>query len=87
MILDTHICGIPCQVDVTHFISQRPMGSMADSDRDCYGYTEIDFEVLDSRGRPAPWLARKMTDVDTRAVEQEIIAAQEAEDRYCEEPV
>lgn len=79
MILDTHIQGIPCRVRVTHFFRQRPLGPSADSDMDCYGYTEIDFDVLDRRSRPAPWIERKMTDADTRAIEQEIIAAKEAE--------
>jgi hypothetical protein len=55
------------------------MGYWADSPDDCYGYTEIDFDVLDRRGRPAPWIERKMDDADTRAIEQEIIAAKAAE--------
>jgi hypothetical protein len=35
--------------------------SRADSDWDYYGYTESDWEVCDRRGRPAPWLERKLT--------------------------
>ncbi|MGB5807776.1 hypothetical protein [Castellaniella sp.] len=79
MILDARIQGIPCRVLVTRFFRQRPLGPSADSDMDCYGYTEIDFDVLDRRNRPAPWIERKMDDADTRAIEQEIIAAKAAE--------
>jgi hypothetical protein len=79
MILATHIQGIPCRVRVTHYFHQPAMGYWADSPDDCYGYTEIDFDVLDRRGRPAPWIERKMDDADTRAIEQEIIAAKAAE--------
>jgi len=75
MIRDTFIQGIPCQARVTYFFEQKPLGPGADSDYDCYGYTVVDFDVLDTRGRPAPWLERKMTDADRAAIERQIIAA------------
>lgn len=49
---------------------------------DCYGYTEVEFEVLDRRGYPAPWLERKLNSGDKNAIEQEIIDAKE-NDREC----
>ena len=66
--IEARVCGIPCLIDVTHFFRQAPLGPSADSDWDCYGYTEIEFEVCDRRGRRAPWLERKMTKADREEV-------------------
>lgn len=66
------MAGIPCLINVTHYFKQKPMGPRADSDWDCYGYTEIEFEVCDRRGRPAPWLERKLTLEDKQRIETEI---------------
>lgn len=77
MILDSRVAGIPCKIQVLSYSKQEPMGRSADSDWDCYGYTEIEFDVLDTRGRPAPWLERKLNSDDRNAIEQEIIAATE----------
>jgi len=75
--IETRVAGIPCQALVTYYFSQKPMGPSADSDWDCYGYQEVEFEVLDRRGRPAPWLAKKLTDKDEQRIEQEIIEQME----------
>lgn len=32
-------------VEVTRYFVQKPMGKWADSDVDCYGYTELEWEV------------------------------------------
>lgn len=32
-------------VDVTRYFVQKPLGRWADSDVDCYGYTDLDFEI------------------------------------------
>lgn len=32
-------------VEVTHYHVQKPMGKWADSDVDCYGYTDLEWEV------------------------------------------
>lgn len=79
MILATHIQGIPCRVRVTHYFNQPAMGYWADSPDDCYGYTEVEFEVLDGRGRKASWLEKKMLSEDRNAIEQEIIVAKQSE--------
>lgn len=84
MILDSRVAGIPCKISVTSFFVQRPMGRSADSDMDCYGYTEIEFDVLDTRGRPAPWLERKLNSDDKNAIEQEIIEAKENDRDYMD---
>jgi len=69
--IETRVAGIPCIVGVTHFESVAG-DSRADSDWDYYGYTEAEFEVLDRRGRPAPWLAKKLTSKDESRIEEEI---------------
>jgi hypothetical protein len=69
--IETRVAGIPCIVGVTHFESVAG-DSRADSDWDYYGYTEAEFEVLDRRGRPAPWLAKKLSSSDESRIEKEI---------------
>jgi len=73
MDVEHRICGIPCLLRVTYFYEQQPMGIYADSDYDCYGYTEVEYDVLDRRGREAPWLERKMGDKERDAAEAAII--------------
>lgn len=70
--LFARIQGIPCQIRVLQYEYKEPFGPWCDSDWDCYGYTDIDFEVLDRRGYLAPWLSRKMTQDDVRNIEMEI---------------
>lgn len=55
------VAGIPCIAAVTHFFCQRPLGPSAHSDLDCYGYTEINYTILDRKGYPAAWLEKKIT--------------------------
>ena len=71
--LSTTIAGIPCQIEVTHCFVQKALGQMCDSDWDATGYAEIEFDVLDRRGRPAPWLAKKLTQADTDRIENLIM--------------
>ena len=73
--IDASIAGIPCQIGVTHFHVQPPHRGGAhtcESDWDFYGYTEIDFQVLDRKGYPADWLAKKMTDRDNDRINEDI---------------
>ena len=63
MEMEYRISGIPCIIRVTHFESVKGSFSRnADSDLDYYGYVDASWEVCDRRGRPAPWLERKVTD-------------------------
>lgn len=73
MEFSTRIAGIPCLVNVTHLLHQPALGRRADNSADAYGYTECEFEVLDSRGRPAPWLERKVTPADERRIGAEAL--------------
>ena len=71
--IETRVAGIPCIVGVTEY--HRVEGSRhwnAASDLDYTGYTDCEWVVLDSRGRPAPWLARKLSDDDSRRIDDEI---------------
>jgi len=71
--IETRVAGIPCIIGVTYFESVRGSFSYhAASDWDYHGYTEAEWEVLDRRGRPAPWLAKKLSDKDESRIEKEI---------------
>lgn len=80
--IESRVAGIPCLIGVTDFSSVRGSYSYhADSDMDYYGYSESEWVVLDSRGRPAAWLERKLTDDDRQRIDQEIAEAM-TEDAY-----
>lgn len=70
--IDTTIAGIPCSVRIDHFSKQKPDYTTWSSDQDYYGYTEMDWVVCDQRGRPAPWLEKKIKQSDTDRIEKEI---------------
>ncbi len=71
--LSTRIQGIPCQVQATRIFVQKPLGPNCDSDWDCYGYSEVDFDVYDRKGYPADWLQRKMTDKDEERIVEQLL--------------
>ncbi len=73
MIIESTVAGIPCQIQIDRCFTQKPLGRMADSDLDCYGYMEIEFSVLDRNGRPASWLERKLTADETYRIETQIL--------------
>ena len=65
---DARIAGIPCRIKITSYIRQKPLGPRADSDIDCYGYTDAEYTVLDREGYPALWLDRKIKDEDNERI-------------------
>ncbi len=71
--LSTRIQGIPCRVQATRIFVQKPLGPNCDSDWDCYGYSEVDFDVYDRKGYPADWLQRKMTDKDEERIVEQLL--------------
>lgn len=76
LVFDTRIAGIPCQIGVTYFHYQPPWRGSAqtcDSDWDYYGYTELEYDVLDRRGRPAAWLEKKIDDEIRSEIDQEAL--------------
>jgi len=58
---ETTCCGIPCLVRVTHWDPYVP-AFISGPPEDCYPAEGGcgDWQVLDRRGRPAPWLERKL---------------------------
>lgn len=56
------VSGIPALAHVFTYIDHPGMSDPrnAPSDLDYYGYSEIEFEMLDRRGYRAPWLDKKL---------------------------
>lgn len=79
-LIKTRISGIPCTIDVLTARYTKPDRSTWASDLDYYGGWEIEFEVCDRKGRPAPWLAKKLTDNDIARIEEEIKEAERPHD-------
>lgn len=78
--IQTTIANIPAVIRVHNFVSVRGSHSYnAQSDMDYHGYTECEFEVCDRRGRPAPWLARKINAEITARIEETISAYMKGE--------
>jgi len=71
--IGARIAGIPCQIKPTHVFVQKPLGPNCDSDWDCYGFSEVEFDVYDRKGYPATWLERKMTDKDEARIKAQIL--------------
>lgn len=69
---ESRVCGIPCLIEVISCVVVKG-NSWADNHDDYHGYAEVEFDVLDGRGRPAPWLSRKMSLSDRNDVESEIL--------------
>lgn len=72
-IIESHVAGIPCQIRINDFVHVKPDPTTWASADDFYGYTEIDWDVLDRKGYEAGWLQRKLTDKDRDRIDQEII--------------
>lgn len=71
------VAGIPALVRVTGytpFVSARTYGVHPDwAQPGCGG--DLDYEICDGRGRPAPWLARKLDAHARRDLECELLEA------------
>lgn len=67
------VCGIPCIVRVTHWEAYDP-GCRSGPPERCYPAEggEGEWEILDRRGRPAPWLERKLTGDDRERIDTEV---------------
>jgi hypothetical protein len=62
-VIDARVCGIPCKLGIEHYNKVNGRDTW-DSDMDYYGYTEMEWELLDRNYRPANWLVNKMTKAD-----------------------
>ena len=74
--MEARVAGIPCLIEYRVYGHYEPAKTNAPPE-DCYEaqYPEVEFEVLDQRGRPAPWLEKKMTDAERERIEDEILEA------------
>jgi hypothetical protein len=71
--IETCIAGIPAIVRVTDYIKVKGSHDYnAPSDMDFYGYQEYEYDVCDRRGRPAPWLEKKLTGKDRDRIDFDI---------------
>ena len=58
--IEARAAGLPCLLGVTHYFERSPDYSSRDSDMDYRGFVEVEWEILDRRGNPAAWLAKKV---------------------------
>ena len=78
---ETTVCGIPCLVRVINWEPYRPAILRADPG-DSYPPEggEGDWEILDRKGRPAPWQERKLTGQELARLEHAIFEYMENQD-------
>lgn len=81
MIFNTKVHGIPCQCEVTHYIPYKPADLSGHPDRwSAPEGGEFEFNILTTKGKPAPWLERYLTDQDNDRLYQEFL--RHAEQQY-----
>ena len=68
----SRLAGIPCIIDVISIDFIKGDGFWAVSDEDSRDRFSAEFEVLDRRGRRAPWLERKLTAEIIDSIERQI---------------
>lgn len=75
MRFSTHVAGIPCQCEVTCYYPARPMRITGTGfgDADPPEPEIFEFEILDRKGRYAPWLEKKMTPADEARIHEEFL--------------
>lgn len=84
MQIESRVAGIPCLIElVSAHVTKGNYSPRAETPDEYYGCKEIEFNVLDRRGRDAPWLANKLTDDDARRIECELLTElKELENEY-----
>lgn len=73
--METRIAGIPCIIRLDRVIGRYLPAKIYAEPEYCYEaqYPEVEFTVCDRRGRPAPWLERKMTMAEGMAIEAALL--------------
>jgi hypothetical protein len=56
MFVDVKVNGIPAQALVLRAFVKKPDPTCWESDLDCTGYSEMEFELYDRKGYRAEWL-------------------------------
>jgi hypothetical protein len=74
----SRVAGIPCQIGVTDYDKYVPAQTYGPPDG-CYPAEGGvgNWIVLDSHGKPAEWLARKVTLEDARRIDRELFEEME----------
>ena len=75
--LQSTISGIPCGIHIDSYVRVPPFkGSplFCDNPDDYYGYTDVEYTILDSKGYPAEWLMLKLTPTEHARIVEEITA-------------
>ena len=73
-IIPYNLKGIPCQIRIdTCAVYSGSYNPEAPSDLDFYGYSEIEFTILDRKGYPAAWLERKLNEIEEEKIQLEIL--------------
>lgn len=74
------VCGIPCIVAVTSWEAYVP-AKVSGPPESCYpeegGCGE--WEIRDRRGRPAPWLERKLDDKERQRIDELVFEYMESQ--------
>ena len=69
--IPVRVHGIPCQIHIIFFEKVEPFRSQ-DSREDWLGGEEMEWELEDRQGYRAPWLERKLGQVDRKEIEATI---------------
>lgn len=82
MKLQIRVAGILCQAHVLSYSPATP-GQYSGPPEHCYPAepAELEWELLDRRGRPAPWLERKLSAVAREQLTAELLEQIESEAR------
>jgi hypothetical protein len=76
--IEVKIAGIPAQIKVTLWVPPLPAITRAEPDKCCEEEpAEIEYEVYDAKGRPAAWLAAKITDAEHVRIVETFLASRE----------
>jgi hypothetical protein len=70
------VAGIPCLIEVIYFDYQphsHKSPLQCETPFEYYGYLDVEFNVLDRRGRLAKWLEAKLTDDDIDRINHEAL--------------
>lgn len=71
--IEARAAGLPCLLGVTHYFEKSPDYASRDSDMDYRGFVEVEWEILDRRGNPAAWLAKKVSPDEMSLLEDVLI--------------
>jgi len=72
--------GVPCEIRVTNFFRQKPLGRLSDDWVDGQGYVDIEYEVW-INGERAEDLESLIDDAENARIEAEILQEEKRRDK------